>query len=441
MDVAKDKHTDILEQNDAILDKFHEDLKDSANEQNKVSINTYKSPSFYLPPIDNVIELLGFPLSQKKWIDFIEASYKSPLKVARTSRYKFFNEGVGLKTVSKIVVWLKKLPIPLEQILNKRLMVKLRRSHKTGSNAGDWLSFLRGFELETPEQLFTTLFDFIEHRCDTEMNLKLAARLKVKSGELKQNDLNAWRLMQSLWANSPSFTQDIIDNFELKLRLDSQKKSLSEPQWLAYLESYCYLYFDFYLEVITHYEIGCRFYFNEDQDKRKTDLGIITKSIFAYATDEEVKTCFGGLLKEFKGVGTELVGETSFRKLASFIEIEEEQSTNLGVTLEEKQHNQFKDWRNGKSLPSNLKLTTFLCNFDKYIDSDSGFITFVMCRISMGIDKLINEFIVHTASDNCAQADIEAAIKKVLANMPDYYQANLKTELEKEKLKEKEPLT
>jgi hypothetical protein len=310
-------------------------------------------------------------------------------------------------------------------------MVKLRRSHKTGSNAGDWLSFIEGFEFETDEHLLATLLGFIEYRCNTKMNLKLDARQKVEADELKQNDLNVWRHMQPLWVNSPGFTQDIIDNFEQKLKLDSQQKSLSEPQLLAYIESYCYLYFDFYLEVITHYEVGCRFYFNEDQEKKKTDLGIITKAILSYAADDEVKTCFGGMLKELKDVGTELVGKTSYRKLASFIEIEEDKSIACDESLADKQYGQLKDWRNGKSLPNNAKLITFLQSFDEYIDSDSGFITFVMCRITMGVDKLVNEFLVQSKRENCNQADVEVIIKNVLAAMPEYYKANLKKQLDK----------
>ncbi|MFQ3210172.1 MAG: 5-methylcytosine-specific restriction endonuclease McrBC regulatory subunit McrC [Colwellia sp.] len=103
-------------QSNTALNKFHEALIQSADANKKIKINTYKSPSFYLSPIDNIFEFLGFPLTQKKLIDFIETAYESPLKVSRTSRYEFFNKGVSLKTVSKIVVWFKKLPIPLEQL-------------------------------------------------------------------------------------------------------------------------------------------------------------------------------------------------------------------------------------------------------------------------------------------------------------------------------------
>jgi len=164
-------------------------------------------------------------------------------------------------------------------MMTKRLMVKIVRSRKAGSNAGDWLSFIQGVETESEksslpiENPFTPLFDFIEHRCDTELNLKLVARKKVKAGELKPTDLNAWQCMQSLWTNSPGFSAQINENFEQKLRLNNQQKDLTEQQTLAFIESYCYLCFDFYLEAITHFEVGFSFYSGKNKEKYENDLG------------------------------------------------------------------------------------------------------------------------------------------------------------------------
>ena len=103
MDVAKDKESAILEQNTPILDKFHDDLKDTADKQNKVKINDFKSQSFYLPPISNLHELLGFITNQKQLIDLFESSFDKPLNISNTSKYAFFKQGIGLRAASKIV--------------------------------------------------------------------------------------------------------------------------------------------------------------------------------------------------------------------------------------------------------------------------------------------------------------------------------------------------
>ena len=49
----------------------------------------------------------------------------------------------------------------------------------------------------------------------------------------------------------------------------------------------------------------------------------------------------------------------------------------------------------------------------------------------MGVDKLINEILDRTKTENCHQADVEKVIKKVLSAMPEYYKANLKKQLDK----------
>ena len=61
-----------LKNNDIVLDQFHEDLKNTADENNKVKMTDFKSPSFYLPPISKVYALLGFITNQKQIIDLLE---------------------------------------------------------------------------------------------------------------------------------------------------------------------------------------------------------------------------------------------------------------------------------------------------------------------------------------------------------------------------------
>ena len=439
MGVAKDKQTDILEQNESILDKFHDELTQSADENNKIKIEDFKSPSFYLPPISKVFALLDFITNQKQLIDLFENTYETPLNISRAYKYAFFKQGVGSRTVSKIVNWLKVIPFPFEQLATKRMMAKITRSNRAGSNAGGWLSGISGFQMSfkrfgRTEHEFTLLFDFLEQRCNTEVNLLINIKEEVKAGRLTSDDIKAaWKAQHPLWKNNPYIPLGVTDSFVELVLLHNQGKQLSEQQTLNFIESYLYLYFDFFLEAITHYEIGCRMCYGDNKDKIENDLGMIANAIYAYAIDDNIKTCFAGLLKEFKDVLSETIEETGYRKLATFIEIEESDSSISGESLEDKQYNQLKDWRNGVNLPSSKKLTVFLQNLDEYANASSGFVTFDMCRITMGIDKLVSDVLARTKNENCNQRDIEVAIKKVLANIPNYYKANLKRELEKRK--------
>lgn len=422
--------------NDIVLDQFHEDLKNTADENNKVKMSDFKSPSFYLPPISKVYALLGFITNQKQLIDLLENTYDTQLNVSRTNQYAFFKQGVGLRTVSKIIGWLKLIPFPFEQLASKKVMAKVNRAIKTGSNAASWFTGVNSFQVGfkrsgQTEHEFTLLFNFIEQRCNTEVDLLLNIKEDVKAGKLSSVDITAaWRAQYPLWENNPYIPSNVIEDFVEILLLHQQGNKLNEKQTLSFIESYIFLYFDFFLEAITHYEVGCRLYYGKNKDKIENELGMITKAIYAYATQDEVKSCFAGLLKEFKDFLSETIEETGYRKLATFIELEGSENNEFGESVVNKQYNQLKDWRNGVNLPSNKKLMAFLNNLDKFAGASSGYVTFDMCKVTMGVDKLVNELLVQTQKENCNQAEVELIIKKVLANIPSYYKANLKTGLE-----------
>jgi hypothetical protein len=432
------KTTDIkqFKNNDIVLDQFHEDLKNTADGNNKVKMTDFKSPSFYLPPISEVYALLGFITNQKQLIDLLENTYDTQLNVSRTNKYAFFKQGVGLRTVSKIIGWLKLIPFPFEQLASKKVMVKVNRAIKAGSNAASWCAGVNSFQVgfkrsgQTDHE-FTFLFNFIEQRCNTEVDLLLNIKEDVKAGKLSSGDIAAaWKAQYPLWENNPYIPSNIIKDFVELLVLHQQGKKLNEEQTLSFIESYIYLYFDFFLEAVIHYEVGCRIYYGKSKDKIKNELGMITKAIYAYATQDEVKSCFAGLLKEFKDFLSETIEETGYRKLATFIELEGSENNNSGESVVNKQYNQLKDWRNGVNLPSNEKLMAFLSNLDKFAGASSGYVTFDMCKVTMGVDKLVNELLVQTQKENCNQAEVELIIKKVLANIPSYYKANLEAGLE-----------
>lgn len=438
MDDAKDKQSAILEQNSPILDKLYEDLKESADDSNKIKINDLESPSCYLPSISKVSSALGFITNQKQFIDIYEATYETPLNISRTSKYAFFNKGVGLRTAKKIIKWLKLLPVPFENILPKRVLTKSMRAAQAKSNAVHWLpaihNFKRGSQYSGSPDLdeFTILLNFIEHRCETEVNLMLKVKKELKAGKIKPNDtIVSTKIQQSLWANSPNISTSTILKLCKLIESNQQNKHLNEQEKLTFIESYGYLSFDFYLEAFTLYEIGCCMCYGTNKDKIENELGMVTKAVYGYATRDDIKTCFAGILNEFKYILTTSVGETGYRKLARFIEIQEYDSGLSGELLEDKQYSQLKDWRNGKNLPSGKKLTAFLDNLDEYANTSSGLVTFFMCKIAMAMDKLIAEFIEQCQNDNYSQADAEIIIKKVLSNIPIYYRENLKTELGK----------
>lgn len=433
------KTSDIkqFKSNDIVLEQLHEDLKNTADENNKVKFIQQVSPSFYLPPVSKVFALVGFIKNQKQLFEYFETSYRTPLKLSESSRYDLFNKGVGLRSISKIVDWLKLIPFPLEKLLNKRLLVKTRRSDQAGSNASEWYSALNGYKCssfyhsEVNESEYDLLVNFIEQRCNTEVAFLLNIKKEVKAGKLKSDDVEAaWNALHPLWEHNPHIPKGTIKELANLALLHSQKKKLSEEQKLTFLEGYFYLIFDFYLEAITHYEIGYRLALGANMDKVKNEIGMISGAIYLYATDENIKTCFAGMLKMLKDTLSKLMGEVSYRKLASFIEIEKVDSEQPDDPLESRHYNQLKDWRKGINLPSNKKLTAFISNLNLYAEESSNDLIFDMCKVVMAVDKLIAEKLTEAKNETATQKEIEVIIKKVLANIPSYYEANVATGLE-----------
>ncbi|PKG85732.1 hypothetical protein CXF85_02775 [Colwellia sp. 75C3] len=440
MDIEDNIQGDILEQNNTILNQFYDGLKENIDEYNKVNINNPQFPSFYLPPICKIYALVDFITNQKQLIDLLEQTYERPLEISRTSKYGFFSKGVGLSTVNKITNWLKIIPFPFEQLANKRIFAKVIKTLNAGSNAGGWLCAISSSDIgfkhtsHNDEDVFSSLFRFIEQRCNTDVDFLLNIRADIKAGGVNRDNIaEVWIAQQSLWKNTRCIPKSAIDRSAEFILLHQQNVSLSRQQVLCFIESLLYFELDFFMEAITSYEVGYRIYFATEKEEIESlnERGMITNAIHAFATQKNIKTCFAGLLKEFKDISSDLVGdETSYRKLATFIEIHEDELSESGESLEDKQYNQLKDWRNGKNLPSNKKLATFLKNLDEYANIDSGVFSFYMCRITMGVDKLVNEILADTKNESCNQADIKVAIKKVLANIPYYYLSNLVKELD-----------
>ena len=426
-------------QNNFVLNKWRKHLIKRSDKNNKIQIKDVKFPSFYLPPLSDSAELFGNITSQKQIIDILEKRHNTDLEISNASRYALYGKGIGLRTFDKLIVWLNKIPMNFDNMFTDKLMARVLSSIKVGSNAGGWLAAIHSWEVNLTASDITgrhecePLFSFITHRCNTDKKLLAGIIKEIKSGKIKTDDLAAvWQHQKMLWRDNPYIPSGIIENVFTLSELRRKKATINKEERLSIIESECYLLFDFYMEIITHYEIGCRIYFTKENDEISKDLGLITKIIEAYATDDAINTCFDSMIRQFTISFTELVGETGYRKLASFIEINEDGSSELVV---DRQYNQLKDWRKGKNLPSKEKLSHFSSNLALFInyddDSSDSYLIFMLCIIAIGVDKLLKQYIEQRADDTCCKKDIEVIIKKVLANIPNYYKTNLSNELKK----------
>lgn len=422
---------------EAAIQKFEDDLITSADENNKIRLLALNSTSFFLPHISNFYEAVGLPSNPKAWIDYAEKLYDIKNPVSRQSLYALYRSGVGKGVIKKLASWMQLLPIPFELFSNKKLFVKTLRSAQAKSNAADWLHAVHGFKLSLShhgcieDNEYLSAFDFLESRCKAEVEFNQLVLKKLSDGNLHREDKpEMWKLVKDFWDKNSEIPTDVPQYLEdFNGRQEKNVTLLSEPERQSFLTVYARLILDFYLELITRYEIGCRFYFgiqiSSREDIEKNDrLGIVTRAVQAFVNDEDAKTCFGGMLNELRLVISEPDTRLSKRELAAYIDIEDKSEGFSGETLNDKQYHEFKAWRSGKYFPSLKKLECFLLNIDEGTGENRISITLPLCCLAIGLDRLATEIKEHAAKDGFSEHEIVTAIKEVLSTMPDYYRRN-----------------
>ncbi|WP_024611682.1 hypothetical protein [Pseudoalteromonas sp. TB64] len=412
------------------LEQFEEELFNSADSNNKIKIKEEKSGYYFLPPLQDSLELLNLPHTQKQLLDLAESVFETSSKIGRSSKFALFRGGVSPRVISKLVDFYKNLPIPFDTIFTTENLNKIDKSAKVGSNAVNWLFAIPSYKLSAPndesDKELKPLFHFIEKRCETEATFVESFREKIKNGDIDREDTVAiYKHANVFWISETKVPKHAIRTLGNIVKYPERLKKPTKEDTLSVIESYCFMNLDFYLEAITYFEIGLRYEYGNDPQNLKNELGTITRSIYAFATNNNINTCFEALLIEYKKILTDLVGKTGFRDLARFIDINELENADLSESLDDRKYTQLKRWRNGKDVPSNERLAMFLDRIDEYANVDSGYVLKMAFRIALGVDKLVGKIVSDTAFDNCEPHEVEAIIKKVLSEIPTYYESNI----------------
>lgn len=121
------------------------------------------------------------------------------------------------------------------------------------------------------------------------------------------------------------------------------------------------------------------------------------------------------MLKQFKNILSANGLELGWRKLASYININESGEGKTGVQREEKQYNQLKDWRNNSKLPSDEKFRAFVEAAVEPLGSYDIEHFLIYARIARGIDLLVAQQYSQLKSEHTL-----AAMADVLGRYPQY---------------------
>ncbi|MGC3834425.1 hypothetical protein ACPSKX_09175 [Moritella viscosa] len=387
------------------------------SDDGKYATRQVSFPSFYLPPPQDVSQLLGLPDNFRKMIPLMESLYGKELTIT-SSRAKVLNGGIGKPSFSKLIDWLNQLPIPFTKIASPSLLRKSFKAARVSSNSGIWHSVLHGTKASNNEYELGELFDFLEKRADDDYLMLSSYKKKVKQGIInKDTPIDIWAHQLPTWSQSSLIpTQYFIDYSEW-FHLYSSDQSEAKKQINKCFPAVIAMRFDFYLSAIANYEIGLALYQQHNGENIEWDTfeGFMPSVIATCAVSEEPCYCFGAMLKQFKNTLSANGLELKWRELAAYIDIKESGEGENGVLREDKQYKQLKDWRNNKNMPSDKKFRAFVESAVEPLGHYNIEHILIYARISRGIDRLVS-----LVSEELKSEHTLLALQGVLARYPEY---------------------
>jgi len=413
----------IKEQIDADFDKM--------KTGEKIAINLGTNNAHYLPPPTVVFNFLGFKYGIPDTIKKLENIGVKPLDIPRTSRYDLQNKGVGKRTYKKYIDWVIDLPISLLDNIIEGRNPKLDASAKTSSNAFHWITFLIGVtnSMQPDDELrpeYIPLIEFIEYRCDTEVDMQQRTSNRDDYESLSRSDTHIWwpQLAKPFFAKHTVFTSDILDSLDSFMVNGSVPYDLTVTEKNTLYKNLLRLKFDFILASISHYEVGIIISRCPDTESMRAMTPLTCHAITKYISHDESRTCFDLALQKLKDWCSETESGMSWREIASYIPVDNIDPNNASPTRHiDKQYSRLKDWRKGKNLPSNELLELFTTNIAESMGSHSeGDSLFILCRITIGLDKTLSNLVKEWSKDIGSKSQVSVIWKDVLSHYhEDYY--------------------
>ncbi|MCL1047521.1 hypothetical protein L2737_19655 [Shewanella electrodiphila] len=417
-----------------------EDYLQQCQEQGeKVRLHSVDMKSLFLPSVETVGKRLGGRFSFVNTLSTVEDYSGVTLKMSRSGRYSLASrKGTTVVSASKFLSWLKVIAAPFFSSQSRQTMEYVTRASKVSSTAADWImnvnSFESGFKFASVNlsHEFYPLFDYISKRCDADVCQREETKRQTDASYIDDKNLkSAWLQYMPLWSEHSLVSKARLSELTKvisRMTMDGQqvnKELMTDTDKLSYLRCYFALHFDFYFGAMASFEVGLKLFYTKDVEQMKAQKGILCRSLNAYVSEPQIKSCFGALLDELKDEVSQLVGSIGYRKMASFIPVEVDSSKEESHKLSQKQYDRLRSWRSGKDSPSDDLLNQFLDNLAGYAGKSNGAPIRMVCRIAISIDKEIKQLLKASKQDYANPADVEHELIQVLADYDRYYQACL----------------
>lgn len=418
------KNNSRLEQEcDALKQKLDAEYK-AMPVGKKLNINHGNENNYYLPLPSKLFEFLGFKSGIVNYISKLEAMGAETLNISRSSQYDLQNKGVGVRTHKKLIYWMLNNFGSLMHLAVEGKDARLDLSYQLNSNAFSWLTMLKTMEvlgsgddnLIKPE--YTYLLKFINLRCDKQIYFQQHVKNEKVGGIGLNNTGASWKQYANPFLHENTVLPlALLDNLDPLMEDASYANRLNPLDKRSLLKNCLRLKFDFLLSAIAHYEVGYAIRFCPDNKNIASKYGLVGKAISKYSNSEEDRTCFDYSLEVLKDRLSDHIPDMSWRKLATYIEINE--SGEKAELLTDKKYNRLKDWRKGKNLPANELLKQFSTNI---LNNDSDDTLFICCRIAIGIDKMMANLEDELVRELGSVYEVKLMWKKILSHYKnDYY--------------------
>ncbi|MEZ8185575.1 hypothetical protein ACED29_07090 [Shewanella sp. 5S214] len=430
---------------DASLQKSFSALLNASFEQAKTESQVGKpfvlgsgfENNLFLPTINTTMKMLGVSNPLLTGIAASEDIYALPLDIKRSSRHKLTSTGVGFPSSKKFIAWLSKV---LDQTFSAESVISestMSEAFQVNSNANAWYSVINHSEdlceASRGESMtqFKPLLRFLMARCEDDIVMQQQVNKTLLSKEFDNENLACrLSLQDTLWLTHSNLDNTVWLKFTALLIENATSKLKDKQQILEVAKYMVSLQLDFYLEAIAHYEVGCMLTMHADKSELTKPNGVLTRGLLFYANGK-VKNCFDGFLHELKRAYTIKLGKVSWRQLARYIEIDEDENAASGYSLEEKQYARLKKWRNGDGAISNAKLQSFFVNLVGTEELDFLVMICSYARISLGLDKLLTQLKAQHKDKAFSDDDFDVVCRKVLAQYSSYYLRCIEAELSK----------
>ncbi|MBU1309254.1 MAG: hypothetical protein KKE30_06955 [Gammaproteobacteria bacterium] len=429
-----------------VMDLFA-DLESSSEgmrkEKSKFRLNHFGNEGFFLPSIEKSIDyILGIPI--KQMFDILENGFGRPMPIGRSSRFEMFNGGVGYPTAKKFIDWLRPSFADFSSRCDAFSRELLERGSRELSSAGHWWSFIGGMRCSKAYQQsefaseYQPQMDFILQRCDADILMRRQINELIKSGEVTKNDSVAIvKLMLPHWQKHSLVPHDELQAYEQGFVLHASGNLVGDEAITAFLRAHCFVYLDFYLQLMASYEVGCVLTYRADQSDLTRKKGLLCRALtrFSQKNDEEAKTttCFGEFLDEVHDVISKNVVQLSVREMARYIPLNNDVSHSSAETEADRCYNTLKAWRKGKEVPSRELLEQFWASLAEKICPGSAEQLSLMSKMAIGLDKKRKNWAQQLAAakelKNAAPAI--KVFSDVIGHYDAYYQHHLLLNLKK----------